>query len=97
MICQILFRVNKQNHSASLLWNWDFFPFLLKDDSPFYAVYLRGQCQEKMSAVMHLRIVEVQGDLKHAVDSETVFWYSSQHGQRVCATREEKLIAVMAC
>lgn len=50
-----------------------------------------------MPAVMHLRIVEVQGDLKQAVDSEVVFWCPSQHGQCVCVTREEKLIAVVAC
>lgn len=69
----------------------------------FDAVCLRVQCQEKMPAVLNLGIVEVQGDLKHAGASETVFWCccrskaASQHGQCVCATREEKLIAVVAC
>lgn len=45
----------------------------------------------------------VTGGLKHAAASEIVFWYccrskaASQRGQCVCVTREEKLIALVAC
>lgn len=69
------------------------FFLLLKVDSPFYAVYLRGQSQEKMSAVTHLRSGDLQGDLKHAVASEIMFWYcyrSKAASQNMWELQEKK-------